>query len=169
MRFGPDNITADYPQVDMTQTNWSGSVKVGPSSTKAKAKRKQSSIWDHFDMMIDEVTKKIKVQYKYCPSTFVIVEGSSSSLIWHAKKYAPNSGTKDPKQSRISTAGSTISIDNSSYPPLDREVNRFIVMKMIVCIKLLFSFTESPWSTEIANIPNPDMFWPHRIPVKVLW
>lgn len=60
MRFDPNDIIADDPQVDMTQPGWSGGAQVGASSTKAKAKRKQSSLWDHFDMMIDWGNKENK-------------------------------------------------------------------------------------------------------------
>ena len=102
------------------------------TSTKAKAKRKLSSVWDHFDRVVDPKTKKIKGQCKYCSSILAIVQGSTSSLTRHAKKCAPKKGSNDPKQTRLSTSGNNIGIESSSYSPLDPDIMRSKMRKMIV-------------------------------------
>ena len=80
------------------------------TSTKAKAKRKLSSVWDHFDRVVDPKTKKTKAQCKYCPSILAIVQGSTSSLTRHAKKCTPKKSSNVPKQKKLSTSGSNVGI-----------------------------------------------------------
>lgn len=53
-------------------------------------------------------------------------------------------------------ARSTIGIE-SSYSPLDSKFYRSKVMKIIIYTKLLFSFAENPWFTNIINISILDM------------
>lgn len=69
-------------------------------------------------------------------------------------KCVPKSGIMDPKQTTLSTSGSTIGIE-SSFSPFDLEVNRSEVMKMIVSTKLLFFLVENPWFTEYCKYLNP--------------
>lgn len=105
----PIDVKDDDLQVQPSPTNAreSGGAHAKLSSRKDKAKRKQYSVWDHFDRVVDEETKNRKAQCEYCPTTLAIVQGSTSSLTHHAKKCAPISGIRDPKHTRLST-GSTI-------------------------------------------------------------
>lgn len=52
-------------------------------------------------------------------------------------------------------ARSIISIESSPYSPLDPEVNRSKVVKMIICTKLLFSFAKNPCFTKFCQYLNP--------------
>lgn len=56
---GPNDIITDDPHADETQPSKSG-AQARASSTKAKSKMKQSNVLDHFDRVVDEITKKIK-------------------------------------------------------------------------------------------------------------
>lgn len=107
--------------------------------------------------MVDEVTKKIKAQCKYDPSTLAIVQCDTFSLIRHAEKCAPKSDTKDPQQSRLSMTEITIGLQCSFLS----------AMKMVVCPKLPFYFAKNPWFTEYCQYLNP-RYVPHGIPVEVL-
>lgn len=50
--------------------------------------------------------------------------------------------------------GSNINIESSFHSLLDPEVIRFKVIKMIVCMKLLYSFAKNKWFTKFCQHLN---------------
>lgn len=65
---GPNDIIVDDPHTNETQLDGSAGAQANAPSSKAKSRRKQSSVQNHFDKVVEEVTKKIKAQSKYCHS-----------------------------------------------------------------------------------------------------
>lgn len=92
-----------------------------------------------------EATKKLRAQCKNCPTTLAIIQGSTSSLMRHAMKWAPKSGTRDPKEARLSTKVIIIGVNVPSYVPFDIELNEYKIMKMIVWTYMHFSFAKNPF------------------------
>ena len=133
--FDPDDYLSDEPRDAVAEAVAGAEAGEGEGASaeavagapptvrfKPKAKRKISSVWDHFDRVVDPKTKITKAQCTYCPSILAIVKGSTSSLTRHAKKCAPKKGSNDPKQTRFSTSKNNIGIESSSYSPLDPDI-----------------------------------------------
>lgn len=74
-------------------------------------------------------------------------------------------GLNDPKQTRLCMSGSNIGIKSSSHSPLDPEVMRYEVMKMIICT---FSFSNNPWFMEWCQYIDLGYVLTPTIPVEVL-
>lgn len=94
--------------------------------------------------------KKAKAKCNCCPASLTILQGSTFFITPYAKKFAPKKCINDPKQSRLFMIGSVIDIDSSSYPNLDLDELKSKMMKMIICMKLTFSFAENRWFAEFC-------------------
>lgn len=55
-----------------------------------------------------------------------------------------------PKQNRLFITESVVDIDSSSYSKLDFDELKSKMMKMIICMKLPFSFTKNRWFAEFC-------------------
>lgn len=72
-----------------------------------------------------------------------------------SKKFSKN-GTKDLKQTRLyPPPEALLNFESSSYSSFDPKVKKFKEIKMVVCMKLPFTFAKNSWFTKYCKYLNP--------------